>query len=305
MADTVACPICSHHFPCSSIYEHANGCLKGHLKAAISMPEKETLKRARDDFEEVTPEQLAELDRMDPPCQQQLYILELENGKYYVGKSNDASARIEQHKQGKGADWTRLHAFKRIVEIRRLVDNLEEDKVVKKLMLQYGIANVRGGSYSGIELSVESIAVLERELSTAQDRCFYCSKKGHLLRQCPERSGVRNNNSRICSRCGRSSHSVESCFAKTTISGHPLTVPQPVPHQVLPRQQQKQHGGPPRRSPVTQRRYVHMPTVVVMSSHEEEDESEDSSGDDIEEYEHEEEAVFYDDYGGYSDDDDY
>lgn len=38
-----------------------------------------------------------------------LYVLQLENGKYYVGKTNDITRRYNEHKEGKGCEWTKIH----------------------------------------------------------------------------------------------------------------------------------------------------------------------------------------------------
>jgi predicted GIY-YIG superfamily endonuclease len=39
-----------------------------------------------------------------------IYILKLEGGKYYVGKTNNVDQRLQQHFDGTfGSAWTRLH----------------------------------------------------------------------------------------------------------------------------------------------------------------------------------------------------
>lgn len=76
----------------------------------------------------------------------QIYTLELEDGKWYVGKSDDAVKRYQQHKGGDGSAWTKLHKPVRIYEII-VGDDFDEDKITKKLMAEHGIDNVRGGSY--------------------------------------------------------------------------------------------------------------------------------------------------------------
>ena len=49
-----------------------------------------------------------------------IYILELEDGKYYVGKSIDPIQRFEQHASGEGSAWTRKYkpvAVDKVVEL--------------------------------------------------------------------------------------------------------------------------------------------------------------------------------------------
>ena len=39
----------------------------------------------------------------------QVYVLKLENNKYYVGKSNDKEKRIKRHINGNGCTWTKKY----------------------------------------------------------------------------------------------------------------------------------------------------------------------------------------------------
>lgn len=38
-----------------------------------------------------------------------IYILELENQKYYVGKTENPEVRIDSHFQGEGSVWTKKY----------------------------------------------------------------------------------------------------------------------------------------------------------------------------------------------------
>lgn len=77
-----------------------------------------------------------------------IYILSLENGKYYIGKTRDISSRLNSHFEGNGSTWTKK--FKPTMEFTVFdnCDDFDEDKYVKIYMSKYGIENVRGGSYS-------------------------------------------------------------------------------------------------------------------------------------------------------------
>lgn len=44
-----------------------------------------------------------------------LYILECEDGSFYVGSTNNVERRFRQHLSGKGADYTRTHKPQRVI----------------------------------------------------------------------------------------------------------------------------------------------------------------------------------------------
>lgn len=93
-----------------------------------------------------------------------IYILRLENDKYYIGKTNNLSNRLRDHEQGIGCAWTSKYKFVKLIETIDTDDVFEEDKCTKIYMSQYGIDNVRGGTYSQVELSDQTKKYLEHEL---------------------------------------------------------------------------------------------------------------------------------------------
>lgn len=139
---------------------------------------------------------------------------------------------------------------------------LQEDVQVKRVMLKHGIDFVRGGSYSSVHLSSAERQTLSKELFHASNRCLRCGSQGHWAKDCiaiavnkekdeEERLKKNNNNSKVkkgvkgsvisvvdanrhkrrrygneaataCSRCGRNSHTVAHCYAKTHFDGTPL-----------------------------------------------------------------------------------
>lgn len=116
-----------------------------------------------------------------------IYILKLEDGCFYVGKTNNINERINAHKAGNGSEWTRLHKFVSIYKILYEQDDFEEDKQVKKLMAHYGIDKVRGGAYSTINLTQMQKDFINKEIVAAQDLCYNCQKPGHFSNNCPIR----------------------------------------------------------------------------------------------------------------------
>lgn len=89
-----------------------------------------------------------------------LYVLLLENNKYYIGitSKKDPNARINEHKNGfYSAQWVKKHNLVHTAEIINL-GNITETEASKlelqrtlQYMERYGYQNVRGGklNYSG------------------------------------------------------------------------------------------------------------------------------------------------------------
>lgn len=117
-------------------------------------------------------------------AQQTLYVLQLERGKYYVGKTADVMTRFEQHKTGSGSAWTRAYKPAKMIECRPLKDEHDENNVTKDYMKKYGINNVRGGSYTEVSLPGDVESVLQREFRGNADVCYKCNLAGHFANQC-------------------------------------------------------------------------------------------------------------------------
>ena len=81
-----------------------------------------------------------------------IYVLKLENNKFYVGKSNNPIKRLEQHINNSGSIWTNQNKPINIIELIPNCDDFDEDKFTIKYMKQYGIYNVLGGSFCQVEL---------------------------------------------------------------------------------------------------------------------------------------------------------
>jgi len=57
-----------------------------------------------------------------------IYILQLEGGNYYVGKSDNPAQRLDQHLKGKGASWTKIHRPVKLVKVIENASHFDEDK---------------------------------------------------------------------------------------------------------------------------------------------------------------------------------
>jgi hypothetical protein len=88
----------------------------------------------------------------------QLYVLELEEGKYYVGVTYEFGRRLNQHMAGDGALWTARYKVRRVERVELIIDQdpheVEKD-VTLQLMRIHGYQNVRGGPWCQVEMKSE------------------------------------------------------------------------------------------------------------------------------------------------------
>ena len=74
-----------------------------------------------------------------------IYVLALENDKYYVGKTCNLARRLDEHYNGDGAAWTKLYKPVKCLATHVSSSKFDESVVTKEWMLTKGINNVRGG----------------------------------------------------------------------------------------------------------------------------------------------------------------
>jgi len=188
-----------------------------------------------------------------------IYVLRLEEGKYYIGKSNDVPNRYQQHLNGAGSAWTKKYRPLALEKTIEHVSPFEEDKTTKEYMSIYGVDNVRGGSYVEIVLNDAQKKLLYKEIWAAKDLCTHCGRSGHFVEDCSSdtaivgptleydseddddsededsedddedseddyvgnyRSSFQTSTTRgVCYRCGRLGHYASDCYARTHING--------------------------------------------------------------------------------------
>ena len=81
-----------------------------------------------------------------------LYILLLEQGKWFVGISPDPKRRYHQHVSGRGGTkWTRIYKpvrMDKVIDLKTAnpyIAQYYEEMMTKKLEARFGRVNVRGG----------------------------------------------------------------------------------------------------------------------------------------------------------------
>jgi len=94
-----------------------------------------------------------------------LYILKLENDKWFIGKSANVEKRYEQHLNGEGDPFTQLHKPISLELSRDLTSETDQDETVREYMRKYGVENVRGGIYSKTEFNSNDLRKIRDDIS--------------------------------------------------------------------------------------------------------------------------------------------
>lgn len=142
-----------------------------------------------------------------------IYVLRLEDEKYYVGKTNNVSKRFREHMTGyKSSSWTKKYKPIKIEEIYHDADPLDEDKITVQYMMNHGIENVRGGPYVSIKLPEETRTHIVQRIRMASNLCVRCGSDSHFVMECGEKnpSNIFNNKPR-CGVCSSEHHFTEDC----------------------------------------------------------------------------------------------
>ena len=117
-----------------------------------------------------------------------IYILRLEEDKYYVGITTNPNSRIKEHHSGKGAKWTKLYKPIEIIEITLSTHEWQEAYTTLVMMKKYGLANVRGGPWVSQNLTdfpnilIEDLTTIEETYCIYQNELFKRAKKREITK---------------------------------------------------------------------------------------------------------------------------
>ena len=145
----------------------------------------------------------------------QVYILKLENDKYFVGYTKDISKIKESIKD---FEWIQRHPLIKILKIIYNCDKYDVDKYTKKFMELYGIDNVRGGTYYHADLSQETLNSLKQELEILNKQIYIKSQEEDFIHKDDDTyfDEVENEFEIInkCARCGSNDHHTYDCYVE-------------------------------------------------------------------------------------------
>ena len=116
-----------------------------------------------------------------------IYILKLHgktNYKYYVGKTQNQHFSLEKDFQENKCKWTnKFKPLQMIKFIKNCRDSQLENYTID-MMNKYGIINVRGGSFSEVNLTDENIKKLKQQIHFSDMKCYICGECTHLGNEC-------------------------------------------------------------------------------------------------------------------------
>ena len=80
------------------------------------------------------------------------YVLELEDGFWYIGSTLDLNKRLSQHYAGEAAGWTKQHKPISVESVFYPTNGIDdENEITKTFVVAYGAEKVRGGSWTKID----------------------------------------------------------------------------------------------------------------------------------------------------------
>jgi predicted GIY-YIG superfamily endonuclease len=131
---------------------------------------------------------------LEPVCaapltgNQGVYVLELAQGRVYVGYSADVRSRIRQHMAGQGAAFTRAFPptgviLPRLGRVSGSPEAAERDETLRYMFLR-GIKLVRGWKYVQVEMKDEEEREAESNIRELYDLCRRCGFPGHFVSRC-------------------------------------------------------------------------------------------------------------------------
>lgn len=122
------------------------------------------------------------------PANEGIYILELSQGRVYVGQSSDMRRRVQQHLSGRGSAFTKEFPptgvmLPRLGCVTGSAEAAERDETLRYMFLR-GIQYVRGWKYTRVQISPEEIQDAEENIREIFNLCRRCGRSGHFITHC-------------------------------------------------------------------------------------------------------------------------
>lgn len=123
-----------------------------------------------------------------PMGREGVYVLELAQGRVYVGHSSDMRRRLQQHMSGQGSAFTKAFPptgvlLPRLGCVTGSPEAAERDETLRYMFLR-GIQLVRGWRYVRVEMPEAEVQDAEENIRELFDLCRRCGHPGHFVTQC-------------------------------------------------------------------------------------------------------------------------
>ena len=123
-----------------------------------------------------------------PAGKEGVYILELAQGRVYVGHSSDMRRRLHQHISGQGSAFTKAFPptgvmLPRLGCVTGSAEAAERDETLRYMFLR-GIQLVRGWRYTKVHMPDSEVEDAEQNIRELFDLCRRCGHPGHFITNC-------------------------------------------------------------------------------------------------------------------------
>lgn len=117
-----------------------------------------------------------------------VYVLELAQGRVYVGRTSDMKRRVSQHMTGRGSAFTQAFPptgvqLPRLGQVRGSDEAAERDETLRYMFLR-GIPLVRGWKYTRVDMPEHEAQDAEENIRELFDLCRRCGHPGHFITHC-------------------------------------------------------------------------------------------------------------------------
>ena len=106
-----------------------------------------------------------------------IYVLECEGGNVYVGKTTKGQKRLKQHIDGRGAEWTKMHKPKRVMQYYTNATDADERKVTDQMIKKYGAKKVRGAGLTKRKMTKKEIDNLNKKVGFTKTKSSTPARK--------------------------------------------------------------------------------------------------------------------------------
>ena len=120
-----------------------------------------------------------------------VYVLQLEQGRYYVGKTSRAvGLRIQEHFSSPKPAWIR--AYRPIAAVTPMtflpadLESWERAETLERMWV-HGATRVRGWQYTRLNLTSTEKSQIVMELCERKNLCRKCGNAGHMYSNCQKK----------------------------------------------------------------------------------------------------------------------